>query len=115
MRTGILLGLCAFAASACVDLSVSMGTPGWMKSRQGPVYVLVKTNPEGATISFPDGTVCESPCRVGVIEPLEMSVARTGYHPIKMTLTRMTASPTLLEMEPVLKDSDIEELEVPDL
>ncbi|WOI54661.1 hypothetical protein [Parvularcula sp. LCG005] len=113
MKTFVLL----FALCGGLGGCVTMSTPGWVKERQGPVYVLVKTEPAGATVSFPDGTVCESPCRVGVNEDLPMTIARTGYHRVEMVLTKSSPSPLLIAMDPVLRDlsGDFEELDVPEL
>lgn len=100
----------ALSASGCAT-----NWQAWTAGPREPVYILVKTDPEGATISFRDGTVCESPCRVGVVEPLEMSVARAGYTALNRTITRATPSPLTLKMEPVIQTQEVEEFTLPDL
>lgn len=79
------------------------------------IYVLVKTKPEDAEITFADGSMCETPCRVGVIREVEMTVGRTGYRPVSRTITRMTPSPLVLTLEPVVVEQEIERVDLPDL
>lgn len=98
-----------------VAACVSPEQMGWLQRTGDPAYVLVKSAPTGATVSFPDGTVCETPCRVGVVDPLQMTVARIGYAPQTRTLTKATPTPLLITLEPVGRSTPIEEVSLPDL
>lgn len=110
LRPAVLLA--AFGVSAC---ALPAHLRAMMEGPAEPIYVLVKSDPEGATVSFPDGTICETPCRVGVIEPLEMTVARAGYAPFTRTIDRVTPSPLIIRLEAVGRSGVIEEGKLPDL
>jgi hypothetical protein len=107
------------AFAGCAGIALSGCSMASLQSLIQPpdeiIYVMVKTRPDGAMLSFPDGTICESPCRVGVTEPLDMQIARIGYEPREIILTRQTPSPLIVEMTPVMQDGDIEEVALPDL
>lgn len=79
------------------------------------LYVLVQSDPTPALITFSDGSECETPCRVGVIEKVDMTVARTGYKADRRTLTRATPSPLLITLEPVVTDTELETTTLPDI
>lgn len=106
----------AFAALALSGLTGCV-QPGWSLDMppKTPVYILVKTEPENATVTFLDGTTCETPCRVGVTVPLEMTIARTGYAAVQRTITRTSPSPMLVRLKPVGRSDDVEEVALPDL
>lgn len=101
------------AAATGLGACVAPGTSAW--GTKEAVYILVKTAPTGATITFLDGTVCESPCRVGVVDPLQMTVARAGYEAQTRTLHRTSPSPLLLTLVPVGRSQAVEEFSLPDL
>ena len=82
---------------------------------QDILYVLVQTKPDGATVTFADGSACETPCRVGVIESVDMTIGRTGYKAEKLTLDRATPSPLIIALEPVVTNTELEEVTLPDL
>ena len=78
-------------------------------------YVVVQSNPEGATLTFADGDTCQTPCRVGVIKRVEVTVGRTGYKSGGVVLDRNTRSTVTLKLEPVLDDTELEAVELPDI
>ncbi|MEM9234405.1 MAG: hypothetical protein AAGA69_09240, partial [Pseudomonadota bacterium] len=44
-------------------------------------YVVVQSQPTAALVRFAGGEECETPCRIGVIENVDLTIARTGYKP----------------------------------
>lgn len=108
--TKVGLGLiAALALSGCVAPGSLMSGPG------DATYLLVKTNPTAATITFTDGTTCETPCRVGVVDPVEMTVARIGHDPVVRRIDQQTRSPLTITLKPVGRSVGVEEIELPDL
>lgn len=112
MQQVICLSLLAALLTGCV-------APGafdnWRSASAGTIYVLIKSDPDGATITFQDGTECETPCRVGVAGPLEMTVARAGYAPQQRYIDRNTPSPLMVRLDAVGRTTPIEEVTLPDL
>ena len=101
--------------SLLVLLSGCAAGEGWMTRRGDVVYILVKTDPDGASITFPDGSSCETPCRVGVVVPLEATIGRAGYKAVKTTLTRTSPSPYTVRLEAVGRSQSVEEVALPEL
>lgn len=95
----VLLGACATSGSSAKQVH----------------YVVLQTDPAGATISFGGGQSCESPCRIGVIDQVAIRIGRTGYKAHTATLTRQTKSPMKISLEPVIVDTELETMELPDL
>lgn len=84
-------------------------------SKEKLVYVVMQTEPDAATVSFADGTSCVTPCRIGVRGPLEFTVARTGYHAYRSTLTPQVQSPLTISLQRVVEDTELETMSLPDL
>ena len=80
-----------------------------------PSFVMVKTEPNDATITFVNGTSCETPCRVGVIDEVPLTIARTGYKAHRMVLTRKTKKSILVKLERTVVETELEAVELPDL
>ncbi|MGV6819548.1 MAG: hypothetical protein ACWA5T_03515 [Parvularcula sp.] len=102
-------------AALSAGLSGCVAPGGWMKGPDDPVYVLVTSDPADATVSFTDGTSCETPCRLGIVDPVEMTVARIGYEPKILRVDRQTPTPLKLTLTPVGRSTAVEEVELPDL
>ncbi|MEM6650428.1 MAG: hypothetical protein AAF603_09285 [Pseudomonadota bacterium] len=112
MKQFVALGFLSVLLSGC------MTTDGFSRLNMTPedtVYVLVKSDPDGATISFLDGTECQTPCRVGIDGPLQMTVARAGYAAERYQLTKRSKSPLTVQLDPVARTVPVEEVSLPDL
>jgi hypothetical protein len=77
--------------------------------------VLLVTDPPGATVTFRDGTSCETPCRVAVPGLVSMTVARAGYEAIRTELTPQSPPEIRFALTPVGRTGTVEEVELPPL
>jgi hypothetical protein len=72
----MLFGLAMIAALAgCKTLGGS-----------GATIALVSTTPPGARVNVEGFGECESPCTVEIDRPREITVAKAGYNPQRLTL-----------------------------
>lgn len=86
-----VLAVCAPALSACVTTPTPEATG----------KVLVATDPADATITFVDGSTCQTPCEVTVPVPMAIVVAKAGFKAVREDLTP-TDGPTMrYTLEPV--------------
>ena len=77
--------------------------------------LVVDSIPQGALVSFPDGSTCETPCPVLVTEPVQMTIARAGYKAEQRELLAgMTGTMTII-MELVAPTTEVEETALPEL
>ena len=83
--------------------------------RSGTGQLVLRTVPEGATVSFSDGTECRTPCRIVVPGPLSLTIGRTGYEAVRERVDARTPSPLVIEMTPVARTEEIEAAELPEL
>lgn len=80
------------------------------------VYLLIRSEPSAATLTTDHGASCETPCRIGVLDTVEITVGRTGFKADRRTLTRSTEGPVFIELEPVIAEQQVlEEVILPDL
>lgn len=78
-------------------------------------FVMIETTPVGATLTFADGSNCESPCRIGVNGALEMTVARLGYRARTISLTPDSPATVKVRLERIDDGGEFEEVALPDL
>ena len=109
MTRQIIITLSAlFALTACVTPFSYEGD-----ARQG--YMHVDTYPQGATLSFPDGTNCTTPCRVLVPEPINMVIGKAGYKAVTTTLVRSQKGRAAYTLELSAPTTNVEESSLPEL
>ena len=104
MRFFVLLPVCLLTACQSVPPGASL-----------PDYMLVLTDPPGATLTFEDGVSCETPCRVKISAPLKMKIARVGYRAKTVTLVANTSGEVLYPLEHSAPVKDVEAEELPEL
>ena len=78
-------------------------------------YMVVKSIPQGATITFADGVTCETPCRVLVRQPLVMKIAKAGYRAGDVTLTASRAGEITYRLEQAAPTTAVDQEQLPDL
>jgi len=109
MRYMLGLMIAGLAVSSCATSS-----PATPQKKTYP-YLLVETIPSGATLSFPEGTTCETPCPVNVTYQMRMTIAKAGYKPIVYTLYDNSPGELLVELELVAPTTEVEEGALPEL
>ena len=96
--------IAAFALAGCI-------TPPAPRAASG--QIMVQSQPSGATLTFLDGTTCETPCSVLVQEPLDLTVAKAGFKPVRTRLMPNDRGPLSVTLEPVGRRAPMEVFELP--
>lgn len=74
---------------------------------QAPVPgTIIQTVPSGATLAHPDGE-CLTPCRVDYGRVVTVTVGKTGYKALDVTIP-LGAKDTVLELTPVGRSTPVE-------
>ena len=74
--------------------------------------VAVITDPPGATISFVDGSTCQTPCEVTVPVPMAIVVGKAGYKAVRADLAPTDGPRVTYVLEPVGRSAPAQLLEL---
>ena len=74
--------------------------------------VAVLTDPPGATLTFVDGSTCQTPCEVTVPVPMTVLVARAGYKAVRADLAPGDGPRVTYALEPVGRSEPVEVFEL---
>ena len=91
--------LAALLLTACATAPKPAGTPG---------LVAVLTDPPGATVSFVDGTTCQTPCEVTVPVPMTIVVGKAGYKAVRADLAPTDGPSVSFALDPVGRSEPVE-------
>ena len=94
----LLLGACAAAPKP--------------ETETGRVAVL--TDPPGATITFVDGSTCQTPCAVTVPMTMAIVIGKAGYKAVREDLSPGDGPSVSYALEPVGRSAPVEVFELDD-
>lgn len=98
----------------CVSLLCLLST-GCITPPTPSDILMVNSSPMGASVSFPDGTKCETPCPVIVSENMQMTIAKAGYKAVRKNLAPGINGTMMIPLELVAPTTNVEESALPDL
>ena len=70
--------------------------------------VAVLTEPPGATITFVDGSTCQTPCEVTVPMPMAIVVGKAGYKAVREDLAPTDGPRVTYTLDPVGRSEPVE-------
>ncbi|ADM10417.1 hypothetical protein PB2503_11864 [Parvularcula bermudensis HTCC2503] len=79
------------------------------------VYVSLTTAPSGALVTFEGGETCTTPCVIGVIESVPLTIGRIGYEAVPMELTPDSPRQLSVDLKRVVEDDSFTIESLPDL
>lgn len=93
------------AALAALLLAACATAP---KPAEPTGLVAVLTEPPGATITFVDGSTCQTPCEVTVPMPMAIVIGKAGYKAVREDLAPTDGPRVTYTLDPVGRSEPVE-------